>query len=283
MEDYSGLRNNIRDLAREHGLRTLLLLDEFETLAKNTAFDTEFFIQLRSLANAPEYRFGILIASRRSLFELRRIHTIEASAFWNLFGFKHTLGLLSEDEAGELHEPMRRSLKPKQRPDPDWLWEQLVTPITGCHPALLQMTAHAVWQARADCDQPDLARVRYGARDYLLDQWNHLDGEQRTVLPQVVEGKEPSAGPVYEDLKQRGLLTDGGEVFSTQLGEVVRERYREDHKLGNRLKGLGPASGDSGGKGEHQLWTRLRKLAGVIEDFIVRILRRTLGKGQESD
>ena len=183
VEGYAGLRDHIGELAWDPGLRFVLLLDEFETLADNPAFDLGFFIQLRALANAPEYRFGILIASRRSLSALRRIERIEDSSFWSLFGFKHVLGLLSEDQARALLDaPMRKSLTPKQRPDLQGLWEQVVVRITGRHPALLQMAAANIWIARRHGYEADLMHIRLGARDYLLDQWRHLESEQQRAL-----------------------------------------------------------------------------------------------------
>jgi hypothetical protein len=53
---------------------------------------------LRALADRPEYRFGYLVSSRRPLQKLCHAHDIASSSFWNIFGFKHVLGLLSENE-----------------------------------------------------------------------------------------------------------------------------------------------------------------------------------------
>jgi len=280
VEGFAGLRDTIEGLARAGDRRFVLLLDEFETLADNPAFDQAFFTQLRSLANAPDYRFGILIASRRSLLDLRRIHSIEGSAFWNLFGFKHVLGLLSDDQArGLLEQPMRRSLTPAQRPDQDWLWEEVVGPITGRHPALLQMAAADVWSAGANGFDPDLTHIRQGARDYLLAQWAYLDDAQQQVLYQRVKSGKSGQGPVYDDLVQRGLLTAEGRPFSNLFGEVILECWREGHGLTKRLKGLSPTSLETGEKRLEKWLKWLKKWSGHIG----WLRRRLRDGGSEAD
>jgi hypothetical protein len=94
--DYPGLRDFLLIQARL-GRRFVLMIDEFEIMAGNPAFNAYFFSNLRALADIPEYRLGFLISSRKPLRELCDAHKIEASSFWNIFGVTKVLGLLAED------------------------------------------------------------------------------------------------------------------------------------------------------------------------------------------
>lgn len=99
--DYPGLRDFLLAQARQ-GRRFVLMIDEFEVMAGNPAFDAYCFSNLRALADRPEYRLGYVISSRRPLKDLCDAHRIEASSFWNIFGVVTVLGPLAEDEARDL-------------------------------------------------------------------------------------------------------------------------------------------------------------------------------------
>ncbi|CAG0987643.1 hypothetical protein ANRL3_02551 [Anaerolineae bacterium] len=83
VEDYPGLRDFLLAQARQ-GRRFVLMIDEFEIMAGNPAFDAYFFSNLRALADRPEYRLGYVVSSRRPLKDLCDTHRIEASSFWNI-------------------------------------------------------------------------------------------------------------------------------------------------------------------------------------------------------
>jgi hypothetical protein len=104
VEDYPGLRDFLLNQAKQ-GRRFVLMIDEFEIMVGNPAFDAYFFSNLRALADRPEYRLGFLISSRRPLKELCDDHKIEASSFWNIFGVTKVLGLLAEDANAEKNDP----------------------------------------------------------------------------------------------------------------------------------------------------------------------------------
>jgi hypothetical protein len=76
--DYPSFRDFVHSLARDY--RFMLIIDEFEEMAGNPNFDSDFFSNLRALADRPEYRFGYLISSRRPLKELCRTHDIASSS-----------------------------------------------------------------------------------------------------------------------------------------------------------------------------------------------------------
>lgn len=50
------------------------MIDEFEIMAGNPAFDAYFFSKPRALADRPEYRLGYVVSSRRPLKDLCVTH-----------------------------------------------------------------------------------------------------------------------------------------------------------------------------------------------------------------
>ena len=235
VEDYPGLRDFLLAHAKQ-GRRFVLMIDEFEIMAGNPAFDAYFFSNLRALADRPEYRLGFLISSRKPLKELCDAHKIEASSFWNIFGVTKVLGLLAEAEARDLVvEVFGRSLKSRhtgrERRYPDcmdaltldhpWsldsgdpcrndgdsvgrqplaangsacnsrhgdadlpllrLWEQEIRPLTGCHPALIQIAADAHWNAIAGGYKVDELAVTMRIREYLEYFWNKCSEDKAAM------------------------------------------------------------------------------------------------------
>ena len=85
--------------AREHGLRPIVILDNFDMLAKNTRLAENFFQALRSLATG-YYEMAYLVASRRPLHELEKTRP-EASTFCGICQ-QIVLGPFTLDESREL-------------------------------------------------------------------------------------------------------------------------------------------------------------------------------------
>jgi hypothetical protein len=220
--DYSSFRDFALFLARDY--RFMLIIDEFEEMAGNPNFDGDFFSNLRALADRPEYRFGYLVSSRRPLRELCRDHDIASSSFWNIFGFKHVLGLLSENEAQALVvEPLQRSLPSKRPPDWVYFWKNVIEPLTGCHPAFIQMAAAAYWNALGGGYRADKLHIAMGLREYLEDLWYMRTQEEWAILIRAAGGSEVPRGPVRDELIQRGLLTLDGKPFSPFFEEVIAD------------------------------------------------------------
>jgi len=245
VEDYPGLRDFLLAQARL-GRRFVLMIDEFEIMAGNPAFDAYFFSNLRALADRPEYRLGFLISSRRPLKDLCNAHRIEASSFWNIFGSTIVLGLLAEEEArGLVVEVFGRCLANRHtgrerrypdcmdasKPDYPWsldsgdpcrndgdsvgrqplaangsacksrhgdadlpllrLWEQEIRPLTGCHPALIQIAADTHWNAIAGAYKVDELAVTMRVREYLEYFWNKCseDKAAKAILLKSAKGQ----------------------------------------------------------------------------------------------
>ncbi len=139
IDDYAGFRNLIAELAAQE-YRFVLIVDEFELMAGNPNFDTDFFKHLRALGNNKDYRFAYLLASRRPLQKLCEVDRIEHSSFWNIFGITFTLGLLQAGEADWLlKEPWLRTMAKGSMVDLD------IKQRTGHHPAMIQMVINIHW------------------------------------------------------------------------------------------------------------------------------------------
>ena len=220
--DYPGLRDALGGLAGQ-GLRYVLLLDEFEALAGVPAFDSDFFSNLRALGERPEYRFGYLISSRRPLKELCREHRIDESSFWNIFGFPQYIGLLAEDQARALAlGPLGLSLPVPPPPDLDGRWTGVILPLTGRHPALIQLVLADLWNAWAEGYEPNWEGITQELRAYLEDLWNsrHRKEEWR-VLIQAADGAALAEDHVLRDLRLRGLVTAEGRPLSAEFADLV--------------------------------------------------------------
>jgi len=222
VRDYAGMRDFIRPLARA-GLRFVLLLDELERITGAEPFNADFFSNLRALGERPEYRFGYLISSRRPLKELCREHRIDESSFWNIFGFPQYIGLLDEDQARALAlGPLGLSLPGPLPPDLDGQWTEGVVPLTGGHPALIQLVLADLWSAWAGGYDPNWDRIAQGLRDYLEDLWTQRHGkEEWRVLMQAATGAELAQDPVVRDLRLRGLVTDAGRPLCAAFAELI--------------------------------------------------------------
>lgn len=239
-QDYPGFRDFILSLAQDYNCRFVLILDEFEVMAGNPNFNADFFRNMRALGSEPEPRFGYLVSSRQSLTELCRDNKkIDESSFWNVFGSKHILGLLSEQEAQNLViEPLHRTLPPAHQPDLKQLWLNQVKPLTGCHSALVQIVASAHWDALISGYTPDLATIRVNLHDHLKDLLIRRTKEELKVLIHAAAGSRLTYDDVLTDLKQRGLLTLDGKPFSSEFAQLIKKSFPKGKRISRALNDL---------------------------------------------
>ena len=206
IHDYPGFRDFIASLVQDQGYRFVLILDEFDAMAGNPNFNADFFVNLRALGDRPEYRFGYLVSSHHPLKDLCREHKIDSSSFWNIFGLMRVLGLLSAKEARDLVViPFNCSLPPENRSDPEQLWRDDIMPLTGHHPALVQMVAAAYWNAKEGGYDPDPLAIVMNIREYLEDFWyqrskEELSKEELGILIRAAAGCTPIPGPLAAEL-----------------------------------------------------------------------------------
>lgn len=230
--DYRGFRDFILALTQDHHFRFVLILDEFEVMAGNPNFNTDFFRNMRALGNEPEFCFGYLVSSRRPLKELcRNNKKIDESSFWNIFDPREIVGLFSEQEARNLViEPFQRSLSSDKQPDLGQLWRDHIKPLSGHHPALIQIVTARYWNARDRSYDPDLASIAMNIREYLEDFWYQRNREELGILIRAADNRLPPS-PIATNLIRRGLLTEDRRPFSSLFKEIITESIPKGKSL----------------------------------------------------
>ena len=219
----------------------------------NENFDALFFSNLRTLGYQPEYAFGYLLASRRPLEELCKQRDIASSAFWNIFGFPHVLGLLKADEAESLvQEPLRQSLNVTLRnTDKLRYW-------TGFHPAMIQMVMSTYWLSRSGGYSMNKPQVRQGLRAYYYDLWRRRSREEWAVLLRLADGKQVKRDAILEELQQRGLVSEG-RLFSNLFAEYIPEWLPKGKTLQEVAEQIVKRTEQT-----NKLFDQLEKLANIV-------------------
>ncbi|MBN1608025.1 MAG: AAA family ATPase [Polyangiaceae bacterium] len=219
--DYTALRRLLRDAAPRH--RFVVLIDEFDDLPSNSRLPREFYSNLRALGDDQHVRLGYLLCSRRSLADLcQESHDIKTSAFWNIFGIQHQLGLLQRADVDRLvGEVWRRS---SAAPPPDLGQLQR---LAGAHPAFLQIALHEAWTDARHGVPLDEAKIRRTLQDHFRSLWRHRNEAERAVLIEMCQGGAARRdGSVVGDLMARGLLDADARLFAPAFGEWVCEHAR---------------------------------------------------------
>jgi tRNA A-37 threonylcarbamoyl transferase component Bud32 len=196
---------------RDAGLDLVLTLDEFEGLARNPAFEPDFYGELRSLAG--ELGIVYLTASKRGLYELTYHHSDTLSSpFFNIFS-ELPLGLMPDDEAQE----MLRALS-AQGDGPGFCDEEidLALELAGPHPFFLQVAGYYLYElpGRGEPQVPeayDRAARRFTAEaeDHYRYFWSQLGEQERQALlsPNTAEQE------VRRSLLARALIREEGRRY----------------------------------------------------------------------
>jgi len=258
VRDYPDFRDFILALAQDRRFRFVLILDEFEVMAGNPNFNADFFRNMRALGNEPEPRFGYLVSSRRLLKTLCRDNKkIDESSFWNIFDPRAVVGLLSEQEARDLViKPFQCSLSPDKQPDLGQLWRDHIKPLSGHHPALIQIVAARYWNARDAGYDPDLLGIVTDVREHLEDFWYQRGREELGVLIRAVADRSPPPSPIATNLIRRGLLTTDRKPFSNLFKEIITESIPRGKSLLEAVEDL-----EKGAERANKLFEQMVKLA----------------------
>nr|VFK46839.1 MAG: hypothetical protein BECKTC1821D_GA0114238_103625 [Candidatus Kentron sp. TC] len=224
VNDYAGFRDFIQ---RRNGVyRFILILDEFEAMVDSARFDREFFENLRDLGITPRYKFGYLLTTKQPLSDLqRRYPDFENSAFWDIFGLPHTVGLLRPEETTKpMRELWRRSLgKSLSLDDADRIQKEM-----GSHPFPIQVLSREMWRISAGKHPIDSERIKLELWDYFRQLWEDRSREEKDVLFDVLDEKTgPDNGTLW-DLRQRGLLTKNNALFSRLFRDFMLQSVDRD-------------------------------------------------------
>ena len=191
---------------RDTGLEVVLMLDEFESLARNAQFEPDFYGELRSLAG--ELGMVILTASRRSLYDLTYENSSTLSSpFFNIFS-EMPVGLMTDEDARKiLIELSGRSGTPFCAEEIDWALE-----LAGPQPFFTQVIGSHLWEVPG-CGQPrppegyEVIRKRFvaEAEDHYRYTWASLDSTEQSGLLSLTRASE---GPAESAARQEPRARD---------------------------------------------------------------------------
>jgi tRNA A-37 threonylcarbamoyl transferase component Bud32 len=218
---FMQVRRLLRRVERA-GLTVVMMLDEFESLAGNSAFSSSFYGELRSLAG--ELGVVYLTASKRSLYDLTYQHADTLSSpFFNIFS-EEQLGLLSVGEAEGLLTQL--SGLAGQRPFLPQHISDLIQ-LAGPHPFFLNLAGSYLYDLRrepiTDNELMEAIHRRFKAEaeDHYRYLWNQLDEPEQAGLRLV----GTAAPDVVRRLRAKALLreiTDGRlQPFSLAFAEFL--------------------------------------------------------------
>lgn len=244
---YQAILENLQ----EKGKRLLLLFDEFDAITSNPAFDLDFYSFMRSAAN--NYPVGYVTSSKVELQKICYSSDVADSPFFNIFSNLY-LRPFERDEALELIEvPSQQAGFPLQR------FSEEILALAGLFPFYLQIgcSVYFEWiqeQGEAEPDPEELKeRFLEEAGPHFHYFWDHLDGDSKHVMRQLLEGIQPRPefSFICRKLEKEGHLVKEGakfRIFSPAFAEYVgilesapdfRGRSAEG-VLSDVLKELGP-------------------------------------------
>ncbi len=162
------------------GFHPVLLMDAFDKVAQNSAFDPDFFSFMRGLATRGWVSY--ITASLKRLVEVCH-PSVTSSPFFNIFD-NHRLGPLTREEAFELAAvPTRRIGYPFTEEEIRWALKQ-----AGRHPFFLQVTCRLLFDEKYRQTETALnwktlqERVYEELRPHFDNAWDALSQMQQEEL-----------------------------------------------------------------------------------------------------
>lgn len=223
--DFDSVRKLFTKLHRRK-YKLICLLDEFDVITSNRAFNLDFFAFLRSAAN--NYDVAYITSSANDLQELCHTDQIADSPFFNIFTNIY-LRPFSPEEARELIvEPSRQAGLPLEA------YRQQILELAGYFPFFLQIACANFFDHLLEYNEiSDLKKIEEGfldeARVHFRYIWEHLHEEEREVIDSFLSGLgiPKSREHLFEELRRSGYFVDDGtRLFSRLFGSIVTDpRY----------------------------------------------------------
>ncbi|MCZ6680049.1 MAG: AAA family ATPase [Candidatus Poribacteria bacterium] len=232
---YESFRRLIQTLGGQE-IKLILLLDEFESMGRNEAFDLAFFSFLRSIANNNDVAY--VTTSRQDLQQVSQHQHVRESPFFNIFT-PIPLGGFQDAEAIQLiQEPSAEAGIPLGEQETEFILD-----LAGNYPFFLQIACDKVFDKKSQTGklaQKDYDTIRSTffseANDHFDYIWEHATPDERDVFLQIVqqEGVEPAKRYVLAALEKKGYLVRADErhfLFSSGFEDYVwRKSPRADEK-----------------------------------------------------
>ncbi len=241
---FLNARRALRRL-RDAGYELVLMLDEFESLARNAHFEPDFYGELRSLAG--ELGIVILTAAKRSLYDLTYEHSSTLSSpFFNIFS-ELPLGLMPEaDVRAMLIELSARSGAAFCDEEVAFAVE-----LAGPHPFFAQIAGGHLFDTpgRGSPRSPeiyDLIRKRFAAEaeDHYRYLWASLSPDEQSVLLRLGSAAEAE----IKALRAKSLVREAGSAWQPFGAAFAAFLDRERHRPPAAAQDTPATPGDLTGK-----------------------------------
>jgi len=220
----------LKELSRR-GVGTILLLDEFEEMARNTHLDPGFFSNLRALCGDDDVDVAYVTSSCASLADLcLERQSLLSSPFFNIFQTIR-LGLFAEQDSRYLVEDSLYAADARLPRD----LVELVLEVGGGHPLFLQMAGYHAVRLSITGDgltegerDAFLKAVSAEAKKHFEFYWQELEEQQQYILASLpLLWKNLGYQETIEYLRDQCLIArrnDEYGYFSPLLEEFVRRQ-----------------------------------------------------------
>jgi serine/threonine protein kinase len=224
--DYQGFRSLVRSFDA-HGMRMIVLFDEFEMVTSNPIFDPEFFAFFRSMAN--KYNIAYVATTAKELQSLCHSKEIAASPFFNIFS-NLNLGAFKLEEAQEL---IRRPSAAAGYPLGSFVDD--VLNLAGLFPFYLQIACSVFFELAKDGALKGSAMLHEAKRLFLEEAgvhfkntWEKFAPAEQELVTKLIAGKKPGEAESYlvnKLVKESYLIEKRGRVtvFSATFADYLRE------------------------------------------------------------
>jgi hypothetical protein len=204
---------------KHSGFHPVLLMDAFDRVTSNPAFDPHFFSFLRSLAGVNDL-ISYVTATIKSLDKVCHSDTVARSPFFNIF-LKCPLGPLTPEEARKLIElPAHRAQCAFTPEEVDWLLKQ-----AGQHPFFLQVACRHLFEEKLHQeDRPvNLEQVQrtiaQELQPHFTQAWEDLEEEQKAIIKREVFQRK--------SIKHQHVELSGSLLFRRRVLEMSQDDLTE--------------------------------------------------------
>ena len=222
---------------QEQGFHTVLLMDAFDNVARNSRFSWEFFSFLRSQATLG--RVSYVTATTAPLQKI--CHTdIEDSPFFNIFAVQD-VGALDLEEARELvRHPSQKAGLAFTPDEVDWIIK-----LAGLHPFFIQQVCNYFFEEKllhdgTKVDRKHIKNQAYRALEpHFNDIWERLPSDKQDLLKdeaRVVNKQKREIPELSESSLFRLFVRD---KFKIYLFHMTKEALEEALGKLNDPKKLG--------------------------------------------
>jgi hypothetical protein len=173
---------DILQQVKQQGYHTVMLLDVFDEITRNKAFDPEFFMFLRAQASGGLVSY--VTASIRPLDQISH-QDIQGSPFFNIFSPSHIKPLTPQEACDLVMFPSQQAGYPFTKEECAW-----VLNLAGRHPFFIMSACNALFTFRETFSQPTSEQDREALEDEIYNSlsphfkylWNDLSNKHQMSI-----------------------------------------------------------------------------------------------------